>query len=128
MRLESVGGISQPKASVPADLGQDRAEGRLSWDTLSPEDQRLHLQAQRTARLRVAEMRLYNEADLKRGVATGNIYGALQPVLDRARDQFLRDFLAKSATMVDYLHLEVLRSLAHDDDALLGQSYPGPMV
>jgi hypothetical protein len=30
--------------------------------------------------------------------------------------------------MVDYLHLEILRSLARDDDRLLGQSYPGPMV
>jgi hypothetical protein len=30
--------------------------------------------------------------------------------------------------MVDYLHLEIVRSLAHDDDRLLGSSYPGPMV
>jgi hypothetical protein len=30
--------------------------------------------------------------------------------------------------MVDYLHLEILRSLAHDDDRLLGPEYPGPMV
>jgi hypothetical protein len=128
MRLESVGAIPQPKASLLADSGQDRDEKRLSWDTLSSEDQRLHLQAQRTARLRVAEMRLYNEADLRRGVASGNIYGTLQPAIDSARSQFLQDFLAKSATMVDYLHLELLRSLAHDNDALLGQGYPGPMV
>jgi hypothetical protein len=124
MRLESI----PAKAAAQDDLGQDRVEKRLSWDTLPPEDQRLHLQAQRTARLRVAEMRLYNEPDLRRGVASGNIYGALQPVIDSARSQFLREFLAKSATMVDYLHLEVLRTLAHDDDALLGQGYPGPMV
>jgi hypothetical protein len=126
MRLESVVAVSEPKAQAVS--GQDRVEKRLSWDTLSPEDQRLHLQAQRTARLRVAEMRLYNEADLRQGVAAGNVYGALQPVIDSARSQFLQDFLAKSATMVDYLHLEVLRNLAHDDDSLLGQGYPGPMV
>ncbi len=126
MRLESVAEAAQPKPL--ADSGQERAEKRLSWDTLTPEDQRLHLQAQRTARLRVAEMRLYSEADLRRGVAAGNIYGSLQPAIDSARNEFLQDFLAKSATMVDYLHLEVLRSLAHDDDSLLGQSYPGPMV
>jgi hypothetical protein len=128
MRLESVEGITQPKTLAVADSGQDRIEKRLSWDTLSPEDQRLHLQAQRTARLRVAEMRLYNEADLRRGVAGGNIYEALQPAIDSARGQFLQDFLAKSATMVDYLHLEILQSLAHDKDALLGPGYPGPMV
>jgi len=128
MRLESVEGIPPARAVAQADSGQGRTEKRLSWDTLSLEDQRLHLQAQRTARLRVAEMRLYNEADLRRGVASGNIYAALQPVIDSARSQFLQDFLAKSATMVDYLHLEVLRTLAHDNDVLLGQSYPGPMV
>jgi hypothetical protein len=128
MGLESVGGISQPKAVALANSGQDRGEKSLSWDTLSSEDQRLHLQAQRTARLRVAEMRLYNEADFRRGVASGNIYGVLQPAIDSARAQFLQDFLAKSATMVDYLHLEVLRNLAHDNEALLGKNYPGPMV
>ena len=128
MRLESIGAISHRKGSVAADSGPDGVEKRLSWESLSPEDQRLHLQAQRTARLRVAEMRLYNEADLRRGLAAGNIYAALQPTIDSARSQFLQDFLAKSATMVDYLHLELVRSLAHDNDGLLGQNYPGPMA
>jgi hypothetical protein len=30
--------------------------------------------------------------------------------------------------MVDYLHLEMVRSLADDDAILLGPSYPGPLV
>ena len=30
--------------------------------------------------------------------------------------------------MVDYLHLELLRTLANDDADLLGSEYPGPMV
>jgi hypothetical protein len=30
--------------------------------------------------------------------------------------------------MVDYLHLEIVRSLAHDDERLLGAGYPGPMA
>jgi hypothetical protein len=29
---------------------------------------------------------------------------------------------------VDYLHLELVRTLANDDVELLGQDYPGPMV
>ena len=80
------------------------------------------------ARVRIAEMRLYNEADLRNGVLSADIYGALRPVIDTARHQFLHEFLAKSPTMVDYLHLEILSSLAHDDDRLLGHNYPGPMV
>jgi hypothetical protein len=99
-----------------------------SWGDLSQEDQRLHLQAQRTARLRVAEMRLYHEEALRRGVDNNDIYAALQTPVDAARSQFLQSYLSKSPTMVDYLHLEILRSLAHNDDRLLGQNYPGPMV
>jgi hypothetical protein len=109
----------QPKASAAAPL---------AWDDLNSEDRKLHLQAQRMARLRVAEMRLYHENQVRSGAAVGDIYGALQSEIDAARDQFLQTFLSKSSTMVDYLHLEILRSLAHDDDGLLGHRYPGPMV
>lgn len=104
------------------------AAKRLTWDALSADDQKLHLRAQRMARVRIAEMRLYHEADLRTGVATADIYGTLRPAIHTARDQFLHEFLAKSPTMVDYLHLEILGSLAHDDDRLLGHNYPGPMV
>jgi hypothetical protein len=30
--------------------------------------------------------------------------------------------------MVDYLHLELVQTLANDDPDLLGNNYPGPMV
>jgi hypothetical protein len=30
--------------------------------------------------------------------------------------------------MVDYLHLELVRTLANDDAEALGKDYPGPMV
>jgi hypothetical protein len=101
---------------------------RRGWDELTPEDQKLHLQAQRIARVRVAEMRLYQAEELRKGVFEGDIYGALGAGIDGARKEFLETFLSKSPTMVDYLHLEILRSLAHDDDRLLGPEYPGPMV
>jgi hypothetical protein len=110
--------------SVPATATSEHR----AWDDLTPEDQKLHLQAQRVARVRVAEMRLYHAEDLSKGVFAGNIYTALGSSIDAARTEFLQTFLSKSPTMVDYLHLEILRSLAHDDDRLLGPEYPGPMV
>jgi len=118
---------TQPDASTQKDNGSGKPRPR-AWDDLTVEDQQLHFQAQRMARLRVAEMRLYHEKELKSGAAGGDIYGALQTEIDAARDQFLQTFVSKSSTMVDYLHLELLRSLAHDDDRLLGRLYPGPMV
>jgi hypothetical protein len=116
MRLETFTPLSSPR------------ETPRSWDDLGAEDRKLHLQAQRMARLRVAEMRLYRENEVRSGAAIGDIYGALKGEIDAAREQFLQTFLSKSPTMVDYLHLELLRSLAHDDDRLLGSQYPGPMV
>lgn len=100
----------------------------LNWSDLSPEDQKLHLQAQRVARVKVAEIRLYQPDQLRKGVFESNIYGALGNEIDRLRAEFLQTFLTTSQTMVDYLHLEIVRSLAHDDDKLLGPDYPGPMA
>jgi hypothetical protein len=105
------------------------AESPLSWNALSSEDQALHLQAQRMARVRVAEMRLRHSDALAVGLQSANIYGSpLKGPIDDARKIFLQSFLSKSTTMVDYLHLEILRSLANDDDRLMGPDYPGPMV
>jgi hypothetical protein len=121
---EAAGMRFETGAAAPA----PETSGPRGWDDLSVEERKLHLQAQRTARVRVAEMRLYHENELRNGAARNDIYGALKTEIDAARNQFLQTYLAKSATMVDYLHLEILRSLAHDDDRLLGHNYPGPMV
>ena len=114
----------EPRA-VPATTA---APERRTWNDLSPEDQKLHLQAQRMARVKVAELRLYHADRMRDGLGSGDIYGALRAEIDAARNAFLQAFLSKSSTMVDYLHLELLRSIAHDDDRLLGEDYPGPMV
>jgi hypothetical protein len=135
MRLE--GSSSQQQAQRPQaeqllqlapDVPASATGEPRSWDDLTPEDQKLHLQAQRMARVRVAGIRLDHASELGRGADACDIYGALRTQIDAARDQFLHAFLSKSPTMVDYLHLEILRSLAHGDDRMLGYAYPGPMV
>ena len=45
-----------------------------------------------------------------------------------ARDTFRQSFFASCPSMVDYLHLEIVRTLANDDPQVLGKDYPGPMV
>jgi hypothetical protein len=113
---------------APPSVPETTGVAAPAWADLSPEDQKLHLQAQRVARVKVAEIRLYHPDELRKGVFESNIYGALGSLIDQARADFLQTFLSKSPTMVDYLHLEILRSLAHEDDRLLGEEYPGPMV
>jgi hypothetical protein len=121
-------GVKAQSMAPAPDVPASATAGPRSWGDLSLEDQKLHLQAQRMARVAVAEMRLYHQNELRGGVASSNIYGSLQGAIDTARSQFLQTFLSRSPTMVDYLHLEIMRSLAHEDDRLLGHTYPGPMV
>lgn len=122
--------ISAPPAAKPApsDAEKSSAAIPLKWQDLSAADQKLHLNAQRVARVRVAEFRLYHSDALRQGVFAGNIYGSLREQIDGARADFQKNCMAKSSNMVDYLHLEILRSLAHDDERLLGSDYPGPLA
>src|SRR5258708_4100843 len=98
------------------------------WFSLSKEEQELHLRAQRFARVQVAEMRLYKAQAVKAGRLERDLYGALREDVDRARDAFRKGYLSASPTMGDYVHLELLRTLANDDVELLGPEYPGAMA
>jgi hypothetical protein len=98
------------------------------WEELSPADRQLHLRAQRFARVKVAEMRLYRPDAVKAGRAQGDLYAALQEPIDQGREAFRKTFMAGSKTMVDYFHLEVLRTLANDNPGWLGGKYPGRLV
>ncbi len=100
----------------------------LSWFSLSREDRELHLRAQRFARVQVAGIRLYQSEKVKNGRTAHDLYTSLKEEIDSAREAFRREILNASDSMVDYLHLELVRTLANDDVDLLGRDYPGPMV
>ncbi len=91
-------------------------------------DQDLSLRARRFARKQVAEIRLYQSENVKNGRAGRNLYTSLKEEIDSARDVFRREFLSGSGEMKDYLHLELVQTLANDDVELLGPGYPGPMA
>src|SRR5689334_4669710 len=114
---------------APADLvriAPGPADATTAWDKLSAEEQRLHLRAQRFARVQVAEMRLFETDAVQSGRAQNDLYDALRSRIDTARESFRRTFFVSCPSMVDYLHLELLRTLAHDDPDTLGKDYPGP--
>jgi hypothetical protein len=92
------------------------------------EEQDLHLKAQRFARNQAAEIRLYKSEDVKNGRTGSNLYTSLKAEIDSARETFRRDFLSGPGKMADYVHLELVRTLANDDVQLLGPDYPGPLL
>lgn len=100
----------------------------LDWEQLTAADRQLHLRAQRFARTTVAEIRLYRPDAVKAGRARQDLYSTLQDAIDEARQEFQRTFVAGSKTMVDYLHLELVRTLANDHDDWLGGAYPGRLA
>jgi len=112
---------------VPASAPPKPEPPGPDWSRLSPEEQEVHLKAQRFARVRVAEMRLYLSHQVKEGRAHKRLYMALRGEMDRGRAQFKHEYL-HTPTMVDYFHQEILRTLANDDASLLGPEYPGPLV
>ncbi|MBI4890341.1 MAG: hypothetical protein HY821_06925 [Acidobacteria bacterium] len=103
------------------------APASLSWSELPRDEQELHARAQRFARVRVAEMRLYQAQAVRKGREQGNLYAALRGEMDRGRAQFKHEFMT-TASMVDYFHVEVVRTLANEDAALMGEEYPGPLA
>jgi hypothetical protein len=109
---------SEPK--VPVNVVPDLA--RLPRD-----EQETHARAQRFARVRVAEMRLYRAQAVKEGRDNHNLFEALRKEIEQGREQFRNDFLS-TPTMIDYFHVELVRTLANDDPSLLGPDYPGPLV
>src|SRR5262249_32898706 len=98
-----------------------------TWNELPLAEQQIHLRAQRFARVHIAEIRLQHADAVKSGRARRNIYDALRQPIDSAREVFHAQFF-QCPSMVDYLDLELTRTLANEDPELLGHSYPGPLI
>jgi hypothetical protein len=97
------------------------------WTDLPRPEQELHLRAQRFARTRVAEMLLHKVRQVHAGRDTNNLYGMLKQEIEAGREAFSREFIETCPSMVDYLHLELQRTLAKDNPIALGPDYPGPL-
>ena len=98
------------------------------WERMPQREREAHLRARRFARVQVAEMRLYHAGAVASGRARRDLYGALEEPIQAARDAYRRQFLDTTPGMSDYLHEELLHTLANDDTSLLGPQYAGPLV
>ena len=110
------------------DPAPGKATPPAAWQELPPAEQQIHLRAQRFARVQAAEIRLYHADVVQAGRSRRNLYEALRQPIDDARRAFRAQFFAGCSSMVDYLHLELTRTLANDDPDLFGSTYPGPLV
>jgi hypothetical protein len=92
------------------------------------EEEKLHNDARRFARLLVSEIKLYNEQKLHEGRANRDIYVRLKRDIDRSREMYERRVPAQVTRKFDYFNDEIVRILAESDPVKLGADYPGPRV
>jgi hypothetical protein len=98
----------------------------IDLSQLSEEEQKVHKDAKRFAKLLVSEIELYNKAKVADGRKNGDLYKRLKSDIDRSRQTFEKRFGKTAAKQFDYFHDEIVRTLAANDAALLGADYPGP--
>jgi hypothetical protein len=118
---------AEAAAAAAADL-VNVAPAERSWDSLPADEKQAHLRAQRFARVRVAQWRLRDGTVVRAGRARGDLYDEMKSQIDEARESFRNEFFAACPGMLDYLHLEMVHTLANDDAELLGKDYPGPLL
>lgn len=107
--------------AVPPDLA-------IAFEVNRAEEEALHDEARRFARLLVTEIKLYNEDDVLEGRQAGDLYSRLQRDIERSREMYEKRAHPVVRVRVDYLHTEMLRILAQDNASLMGDDYPGPQL
>jgi hypothetical protein len=76
--------------------------------------------ARRTARLLVAEIRLFHEPAVNEGRRHRNLLSRLAPEIEKARQAYNEQVPAGVRSHTDYFHQELIRTLAGGDATLLG--------
>jgi hypothetical protein len=93
-----------------------------------PEEEKLHADAKRFARLLVSEIKLYNEHHVVEGRSNRDLYLRLKRDIDRSREMYEKRISPIVSRKIDYFHDEIIRILGDNDPATLGSDYPGPRV
>ena len=92
------------------------------------EEQKLHNDARRFARLLVSEIKLYNEQKVLDGRKNSDLYDRLKEDIDRSRQMYDKRVSALVAAKFDYFYDELVNTLAEGDSSRLGRDCPGPSV
>jgi hypothetical protein len=93
-------------------------------EALDPEARKKHEEAQRFARLLVSEIKLYNEAKVKQGQKSRDLYDLLRDDIERSR-QLYRERVAESIRVTtNYFNDELVRILAEGDEGAMGHPLP----
>jgi len=96
--------------------------------SMSEEEERMHNDAKRFARLLVSEIKLYNEQRVSEGRRSNDLYERLKEDIDRSRQMYEKRVTPAVASKSDYFYEELVKTLAEGNPDKLGASCPGPTV
>ncbi len=125
-RPESHAALS-PEPVAPNVRNKTRVSALPVWADLNEPQRALHIRAQRFSRVAIAEMQLFRPEACRAGREQANLYIFLKGELDKAREAYRKQFMTVPS-MVDYLHLELVNTIAEGDELKLGVDYPGQLV
>ncbi len=124
---------SAPPAQAPEDAWRT-ASGATPVESSAPrgaaleEEEQLHNNARRFARLLVSEIKLYNEQKVSEGRRNNDLYDRLKEDIDRSRQMYEKRVVPSVAAKFDYFYDELVNTLAEGDPGKLGSDHPGPSV
>ncbi|NLT68497.1 MAG: hypothetical protein GXX84_18015 [Acidobacteria bacterium] len=115
------GETAEPSIQTPPPVKQKES-------TRPPEEEKLHSEAKRFARLLVSEIKLYNENQVAEGRRNRDLYSRLKRDVDRSREMYEKRVSPSVSCQMDYFHEEIIRILGDNDPSTLGSEYPGSRV
>lgn len=120
----------QPESytAAPPARQAESAPQAASRNPALDEEEKLHNDARRFARLLVSEIKLYNEQKVAEGRRNNDLYDRLKEDIDRSRQMYEKRVTPMVAAKFDYFYDELVNTLAEGDPAKLGSDHPGPSV
>jgi len=123
---------TETAAPIPPLVSEEPQPAPSAAETKEPqpvsEEEKLHGEAKRFARLLVSEIKLYNEQRVMEGRHNRDLYVRLKRDIDRSREMYEKRISPVVSRKIDYFHDEVIRILGENDPSTLGSDYPGPRV
>ncbi|HWP55199.1 MAG TPA: protein kinase [Pyrinomonadaceae bacterium] len=92
------------------------------------EEDRLHKNARRFAKLLTSEIKIYNELKVKAGRNNNDIYDRLREDIDRSRMMYDKRIAPSVRAEYDYFHHELVTMLAEGNPIKMGKNYPGEII
>jgi hypothetical protein len=104
----------------------DRLFGNTDSDDTGLSEAQLQNEAQRFAKLLVAEIKINNEIEVNEGCRNADIYQRLKKEIDRSRKVYERRVSPLIAARSNYFYEELVKTLAGGDASKLGPGWGEP--